>query len=146
MRNLGEIGSINTCSDSYEVGEWSGIIVGIGTGWIGGTKSISSGSINWQNFSHSLLSNSVLKRYAKNENVYIRQAAKWMKKVGNRLNGDHVPPGLHTRMDVRAQWGVSKQHLAENPVFLGPRNIINRIPYVPGSITYGISSERFNNE
>jgi RHS repeat-associated protein len=134
-----DIGSVNKCSAAYKGGEVFGFANGVALGWAQGTKAAAqAASANtWSNFSHSLIPHSAMKG---SSNPVVR----WMDKVGNRLNGDFVSPELHTRMDAAAQFGLSREWLAANPLFSPLRQLINRVPYVPGAAAYGAGSAAVN--
>jgi hypothetical protein len=138
IRNGLDIGSVNSCSLAYMGGEAFGFLNGFAWGWAAGTKGAAKAASanNWSNFSHSLFPNRFLKRF---DNDF----AKWLNKRGNRLNGDYVSPELHTRMDGRV-FG-SAEWLSANPHFSPYRQLINRIPYVPGALGYGAGSAAMNN-
>jgi RHS repeat-associated protein len=55
VRELLDLGSVDRCSRAYALGEASGIIVSLATGYAGGTKAIAKASspVKWANFSHS---------------------------------------------------------------------------------------------
>jgi hypothetical protein len=61
-----------------------------------------------------------------------------------RPNGGFVPPELHTRVDAAAQFGLSREWLAANPLFSPLRQMMNRVPYVPGAAAYGAGSAAMN--
>ena len=134
-----DIGSVDKCSAFYKGGEIFGFANGLALGWAQGTKAAAKAASgnNWANFSHSLFP----KRFLKQAD---NPVANWMNRVGNRLNGDFVTPALHTRMDAAAQFGLSREWLAANPLFSPLRQLVNRMPYVPGAAAYGVGSAAMN--
>ena len=138
VRNGFDLGSVNKCSSVYKGGEVAGFVNGVAISWAQGTKTAARAMspTNWSNFSHSLFPKRFLKTIDGN-------IAKWMNKVGNRLNGDFIPvgprPDLHDLMDGRASivGGIFKTWPAW-------RQLVNRIPYVPGSVIYGGASASEN--
>lgn len=118
-------------SRAYKSGEIFGAVNGLALSWAQGAKAaaVASSETSWANFSHSLFPKRFLKKF---ENPL----AKWMNKVGNRLNGDFVSAQLHTRMDAAAQFGLSRVWRAANPLFSPFRQVINRMPYMPGTALY----------
>ena len=134
-----DVGSINKCSNAYTAGEALGFVNSLALGWAQDTKAAAKAASanNWSNFSHSLIPDRVLSKSSS-------KIAKWLNKTGNRLNGDFVSPELHTRMDAAAQFGLSTEWLAANPLFFPARQLLNRIPYVPGSALYGAGSAEIN--
>jgi RHS repeat-associated protein len=134
-----DIGSVDKCSASYKGGEMFGFANGLALGWAQGSKAVAkaASSNNWANFSHTLLPKRFLKQLD-------GPFAKWLNKAGNRLNGDYVSPELHTRMDAAAQFGLSREWLAANPLFSPMRQLINKMPYIPGTAAYGVGSAAMN--
>lgn len=130
---------VDPSSSAYNAGGWVGVAGSVATGWVGGSKAVAraSSGINWQNFSHSLFPSRDLKKIPNG-------IAQWLNKTGNRLNGDHIPPQLHTRLDPWARAGVPADWLRANPLFSQARQLLNRIPYVPGSLLYGLASKALN--
>ena len=122
-RGLLGVGSVDKCSLAYAGGEAFGFANGLALGWAQGARAAAraASAKNWSNFSHSLVPHSAMRG---SRNPLVR----WMDKVGNRLNGDFVSPELHTRMDAAAQFGLSAEWLAANPLFSPVRQLWNRIP------------------
>jgi len=140
FRELTDIGTVDRCSSAYAYGEVAGVVGSIATGYLAGTKSVAKASSlnNWQNFSHTLVPRSVLKRF---NNPF----AKWLNKTGNRLNGDHVPPEMHDLIDpVANSVGKSVAEAAKTPPFSPLRQLPNRVPYTPGAAAYGTGSAAMN--
>ncbi len=134
-------GAVNKCSGSYKAGEAFGVANGIALGWAKGAKAAARAASpnNWSNFSHSLVPHRAMKG---STNPIIR----WLDKVGNRLNGDHLPvggprPDLHDLMDGTAA-GVGGKY----KTWPAWRRAINRVPYVPGAAVYGGGSVAMNSE
>ncbi len=132
------VGSVNKCSGAYKGGEVFGFANGLALGWAQGTKAAAKAASanNWSNFSHSLFPNRFLKQFD-------NPVASWMNRVGNRLNGDFVSPELHTRMDSEV-FGQTDAWMAANPLFSPLRQLVNRMPYVPGAALYGAGSAAIN--
>ena len=144
IRNSYNLGSVDSCSTQYKIGNVMGIAVGIGGALKYGSKINArkiSGNLDWQNFSHSLIPSRTLKNIAKSNNKYISKAAKWMNKSGNRLNGDHVTPGMHYSMDAYARRGLP---IGYAPIWGEKKMLLNQIPYVPGAVVYGTTSSILN--
>ncbi|WP_165797375.1 RHS repeat protein [Solimonas fluminis] len=140
FRELTDIGTVDRCSSAYAYGEVAGVVGSIATGYLAGTKSVAKASSlnNWQNFSHTLVPRSVLKRF---NNPF----ARWLNKTGNRLNGDHVPPEMHDLIDpVANSVGKSVAEAAKTPPFSPLRQLPNRVPYTPGAAVYGTGSAAMN--
>jgi RHS repeat-associated protein len=145
---MGTNGSVNKCSGAYMGGEAFGFVNGLALGWAQGMKftAKSLSPVNYQNFSHSFLPNRTLKKL---EAMGI-PGAKWFNKIGNRLNGDHIPTtgargDLHDLMDsTAAAAGMKEAERAAFKPWSAGRQMINRIPYVPGSAIYGGSSAVMN--
>jgi RHS repeat-associated protein len=149
VRNLmGTNGMVDKCSGAYKGGEAFGFANGLALGWVQGMKSTakSLSPVNWQNFSHSLIPNRILNRL---EAMGI-PGAKWLNKIGNRLNGDHIPTtgargDLHDLMDsTAAAAGMNEAERAAFVPWPEWRELINRMPYVPGSAIYGGGSAVMN--
>jgi hypothetical protein len=139
IRDFYDIGSVDKCSRWYTAGEVVGFANGVAIGWVNGTKATaraaSGGPYHWQNFSHSLIPNRAMK---KSKNPIVR----WFNKNGNRANGDYVTPKRHREMDPYVPMPRDEPH----PRFSVPRQWINRIPYVPGTIVYSTGSFVMNYE
>lgn len=138
IRNLYNIGNVDNCSSSYLIGQYSGIALSFITAYGYGTKANAKliSNNNWQNYSHTLIPNRTLKKIEKSDIPILSTLASKLRKSGNRLNGDHVTPEAHTRMDKVAKIGIPKQHLLENPPYQGLRHYINRVPYMIGISSY----------
>jgi len=138
IRNGFDIGSVNKCSLAYKGGKVAGFANGIAIGWAQGTKAAAKAMspTNWSNFSHSLFPKRFLKQFD-------NDLAEWLNQVGNRLNGDFIPagprPDLHDLMDGTAA-GIGGSF----ETWPAWRQLINRIPYVPGSAAYGGASAAAN--
>jgi len=140
IRNvMGANDVVNRCSGAYKGGEAFGFANTLAIGWAQGTKAAAeaAGANNWSNFSHSLFPKIFL-------NKFDNPVASWMNRYGNRLNGDFVSPELHTMMDPAAQFGLSQEWLAANPLFSPFRQMLNRVPYMPGAAAYGAGAAAMN--
>jgi RHS repeat-associated protein len=139
FRHATGVGTVTECSSAYGAGEWLGVAASVATGFIAGTKAVARATsrIDWQNFSHSVFSNRFLRRY---DNWF----ARWLNRTGNRLNGDHITPQLHTRIDPLARRGLDDEWLDANPLMSLPRRTINRVPYTIGAGAYGLGSKFLN--
>jgi hypothetical protein len=126
---------VNKSSWAYWTGEAFGFANLAAEGWVAGARSAVKG---WAHFSHSLFP----KRYLKKCDLPI---ARWMNKRGNRLNGDFITRELHNLIDpVQNKIGKSLAERLANPPYPVWRQMINRIPYFPASILYGLGSLGMN--
>lgn len=138
IRNGFGIGSVNSCSGAYKGGEVFGFANGLALAGLKAQRrrpkrpARTIGRI-------SLIvcfPTAFLKRFD-------NPVASWLNQVGNRLNGDFVSAEVHTRMDS-AVFGQTAEWLAANPLFSPIRQLVNRIPYVPGAALYGAGSAAIN--
>jgi RHS repeat-associated protein len=141
-RELGNFGTVNVCSNAYDYGGYAGMALGMVGGYLHGTKAAARAiSGGWQNFSHSAIPHHVLKRMD-------NRVARWLDRVGNRLNGDHLPVSrnfdLHARIDRRARGGLDPDWLRRNPLMNPFWQAVNRVPYTPGAALYGAGSKALN--
>jgi RHS repeat-associated protein len=139
----GSADQVNSCSTAYKAGEVLGFANSIALGWAAGARSAVPG---WANFSHSLVPARAVT--GKNALPWLQNRfGKWLagRASRNRLNGDYIPWELHAKIDQKAYRMLS----AVNKALVGPpfgplRQLLNRIPYLPGSALYGTGSAAFN--
>lgn len=125
---------VNRCSGSYRGGEAAGFVNDLAIGWAGGARSAVKG---YAEFSHSLLPNRFLKTI---DNGF----ARWLNVRGNRLNGDFITWELHAAIDPWAYRFAPKAWKSANAMFPAWRQLINRMPYFPGSAIFGSGAAAMN--
>jgi RHS repeat-associated protein len=135
------ISSPSKCSDLYKAGEWTGFAITMLGGYGAGTKAgarFLSRAKDWQNYSHSLFPKRLLKGVG-------GKVATWLNKVGNRLNGDHMPPSWHDIADMVAKYNWAKGKPIPS-MFEVLRSYPNRVPYMLFVPAWDMASMEMNND
>lgn len=142
---MGTNSVVNMCSKAYTTGQALGLANTVAIGWAGGARSAVKG---WANYSHSLFPARWATGAAKYRKAWLDNGfGRWLagRPSKNRLNGDFISWQLHARIDPFAYRMLSA---AEKQMVGRPygkiRQLVNRIPYFPGSLLYAGGSTAIN--